>query len=70
MQNREYYYPKQLSSGQAQSAAIVRALVNNPKIIIADEPTGNLDSGSSLLVMELFAEILIRYTPRDGGPLR
>ncbi len=57
MQEREYYYPKQLSSGQTQSAAIARALVNNPKIIIADEPTGNLDSAASRLVMELFAEI-------------
>ncbi len=54
---REYYMPSQLSGGQAQCAAIARALVNNPKIIIADEPTGNLDSASSLLVMELLAEI-------------
>ncbi|HEY8999258.1 MAG TPA: ABC transporter ATP-binding protein [Candidatus Saccharimonadales bacterium] len=55
--DREYYMPSQLSGGQAQCAAIARALVNNPKIIIADEPTGNLDSASSLLVMELLAEI-------------
>jgi len=57
LQEREYYYPGQLSSGQTQSASIARALVNNPKIIIADEPTGNLDSASSRLVMELFADI-------------
>lgn len=57
IQNREYYLPSQLSGGQAQCAAIARALVNNPKLIIADEPTGNLDSGSSRLVMELLAEI-------------
>jgi putative ABC transport system ATP-binding protein len=55
--DREYYYPRHLSGGQAQCAAIARALVNNPKIIIADEPTGNLDSGSSRLVMELLSEI-------------
>ena len=57
IQNREYYLPSQLSGGQAQCAAIARALVNDPAIIIADEPTGNLDSGSSRLVMELLAEI-------------
>jgi putative ABC transport system ATP-binding protein len=57
MQKREYFMPGQLSGGQAQSAAIARALVNNPKIIIADEPTGNLDSANALLVMELLSEI-------------
>lgn len=55
--DRAYYYPRQLSGGQAQSIAIARALVNNPEIIIADEPTGNLDSNSSRLVMELLSEI-------------
>jgi putative ABC transport system ATP-binding protein len=57
LQEREYYYPAQLSGGQAQSVAIARALVNDPDIIIADEPTGNLDSASSRLVMELLSEI-------------
>jgi len=57
IQSREYFYPYQLSGGQAQCAAIARALVNNPKIIIADEPTGNLDSAGSRLVMELLSEI-------------
>jgi putative ABC transport system ATP-binding protein len=55
--DRAYYYPNQLSGGQAQCVAIARALVNEPKIIIADEPTGNLDSSSSRLVMELLSEI-------------
>lgn len=54
---REYFYPHQLSGGQTQRVAIARALVNNPSIIIADEPTGNLDSGSSRVVMELLSEI-------------
>jgi putative ABC transport system ATP-binding protein len=54
---REFYFPRHLSGGQAQSAAIARALVNNPRIIIADEPTGNLDSFSARLVMELLGEI-------------
>ena len=57
VQNREYYMPNQLSGGQAQCVAIARALVNNPRIIIADEPTGNLDSGSARLVMELLSDI-------------
>jgi putative ABC transport system ATP-binding protein len=57
IQDKEYLLPNQLSGGQAQCAAIARALVNNPKLIIADEPTGNLDSAASRLVMELLAEI-------------
>lgn len=57
LQHREYYYPWQLSGGQTQCVAIARALVNNPKLIIADEPTGNLDSSGSRLVMELLSEI-------------
>lgn len=57
IQNREYYLPSQISGGQAQCAAIARALVNNPKLIIADEPTGNMDSQNSRLVMELLADI-------------
>lgn len=57
MRDREYFYPYQLSGGQAQRAAIARALVNNPSIIIADEPTGNLDSRDSRVVMELLSEV-------------
>jgi putative ABC transport system ATP-binding protein len=54
---REYFFPRHLSGGEAQRVAIARALINNPDIIIADEPTGNLDSGSSRLVMELLREL-------------
>jgi len=57
MKDREYFYPSQLSGGQIQSAAIARALVTDPKLIIADEPTGNLDSAGSRLVMELLSEV-------------
>ncbi len=57
LRDREYYYPTQLSGGQLQRAAIARALVNGPSIIIADEPTGNLDSVSARVVMELLSEV-------------
>lgn len=57
LREREYYYPRHLSGGQAQCAAIARALINTPSIIIADEPTGNLDSANSRLVMELLSDI-------------
>lgn len=55
--HRAFYQPHQLSGGQIQRVTIARALVNDPKILIADEPTGNLDSGSSRLVMELLNEV-------------
>lgn len=55
--DKEYFLPRQLSGGQMQRVAIARALVNNPDIIIADEPTGNLDSDASRVVMELLGEI-------------
>lgn len=57
LREREFYYPRHLSGGQAQCAAIARALINEPSIIIADEPTGNLDSANSRLVMELLSDI-------------
>ena len=57
LREREYFMPRQLSQGQAQRVAIARALINRPSIIIGDEPTGNLDSVDSKVVMELLADI-------------
>ena len=61
LSNRGNNYPSQVSGGEQQRAAIARALINKPSLIIADEPTGNLDSKTAISVVSLFNELVDEY---------
>lgn len=75
MSHRSKHFPNQLSGGQQQRAAIARAVISRPKLILADEPTGNLDSKNGLEVMNLLAQlheegttiVMVTHSRHDAG---
>ncbi|MDJ0787891.1 MAG: cell division ATP-binding protein FtsE [Myxococcota bacterium] len=62
LQHRRHHYPRALSGGEQQRVAIARALVNEPEVLLADEPTGNLDPELTVEIMDLIADVASRGT--------
>ena len=60
--DREHHYPSEMSGGEQQRVAIARALIKNPKVIFADEPTGNLDEDTGNMIMRLLKTVCRRGT--------
>ena len=61
LDDRKYHYPDEISGGEKQRVAVIRALMNKPRLILADEPTGNLDSGNSQLLLNLISDLKEKY---------
>ena len=57
LENRNHHYPAQLSGGEQQRLSLARAFINEPSIVLADEPTGNLDSENSKLILDLMTDL-------------